>query len=436
MNPPTLPAPSPAPVAKPNRTPRLFRSLSSRNYRFYFLGQTVSMIGNWMSQTASLWLAYKLTGSPLLVGVVGFAGQAPIFLLAPLAGVWADRVDRHRLLLLTQVLSALQIFTLAALTFRHALDIRLLVALAFAQGAINAFDFTTRHAILTQLVPDKEHLPSAIALNSSVFNMARLVGPALGGAIVARFGAGFCYALDGLSYLAMVAALGLVRLPRAAAPAQRPHPWHEFGEGIRYVLRFPAIRLLMGNVALNTLWAFSFSTLAPVFAREVFHGDARTLGAIMSASGIGSLAAALYLGSRATLRTLAATICCGGLVMGLGLIAYASLRSFPAALLALVAVGAGNILLLASSNTLVQSAIADDKRGRTMSLYTFCFNGAASLGSLLCGSLAGVLGGPAVVRIGGVLALAAAFSFWLRLPRLHRAIAGGAAPPPPAGPAE
>ncbi len=409
----------PVSLRPPKWAAHLFRSLASRNYRFYFFGQTVSMIGNWMTQTASLWLAYKLTGSPLLVGVVGFAGQAPIFLLAPLAGVWADRVNRHRLLLVTQLLSALQVFTLAFLTFSHGLDIRFLIGLALAQGAINAFDFTTRHAILTQFVPDKEHLASAIALNSSVFNLARLVGPAVGGVIVARFGAGFCYLLDGFSYLTMVAALALVRLaPLSKAPARR-HPWHDFQEGVRYVLGSPPIRILMSNVALNALWVFSFSTLAPVFAREIFHGDARTLGFIMSASGIGSLAAALYLGSRANLRNLSAMIYRGGLLMGCGLILYSFLKALPVALFILVFVGAGNILLLASSNTLVQSLIADDKRGRTMSLYTFCFNGAASLGSLLCGYLAGWFGGPAAVRISGALALAATFYFRHRRPRLH-----------------
>lgn len=403
------------------RLARLLRPFSSRNYRLYFGGQIVSLVGTWMTQTASLWLAYKLTGSALLLGLVGFASQVPSFLLGPLAGVWVDRVDRYRLLLLTQFLSMAQSLALAWFALRGTMTIGHLLVLSLAQGVINAFDMPTRQSLVTRFVPDREHLGSAIALNSSMFNMARLVGPALGGWLVAQYGAGFCYLFDGASYVAVLVALLLMRLPPLPPPPARRHPWVEFREGISYAFGFAPIRALVVNISLLSFCAFSFATLAPVFARDIFHGDARTLGWLMSASAVGSVIGAVWLGGRPSIKGLGLVICAGGLLVGAGQIAYSFSRALPVALPVLAFVGAGGILVMASSNTLLQSMVDDAKRGRVMSLFTMAFMGTAPLGSLAFGALAHVAGAPRAVTVSGVLALAATVLFWSQLPRLREA---------------
>jgi len=416
------------------RLARLLTPFSSRNYRLYFGGQIISLIGTWMTQTASLWLAYKLTGSPLLLGVVGFASQIPSFLLGPIAGVWIDRLDRYKLLIVTQILSMLQSLALAWFALTGTIGIEHLILLSLAQGLINAFDMPTRQSLVIQFVEKKEHLGGAIALNSSMFNLARLVGPALGGLVVARFGAGFCYLFDGLSYLAVLAALFQMHLAARPPLPPRRHPWVELREGVSYVLNNAPIRALLTNTAFVSFFGFAFATLMPVFARDIYHGDARVLGLLMSASAVGAVGGALYLGTRSTVKGLGNVITLGGAAMGTGLLLFSLARWLPLAMACLVLVGIGGVLLMASSNTLLQTLVEDDKRGRVMSLWTMGFTGTAPLGSLMLGALASRIGAPHTVLISGVFCLVAALSFWLRLPRLRAAAAPLIAkltPPPP-----
>jgi MFS family permease len=403
--------------------PRHFAALSSRNYRLYFAGQIVSLIGTWMTQTASLWLAYHLTSSPFVLGLVGFASMAPIFFLAPFAGVWVDRVNRHRLLIGTQVLSLLQSLALAAFAFTNTMTIAHLLLLCLLQGFIGAFDMPVRQALVVEFVETREHLGNAIALNSSLFNLARLIGPAIGGFVVASFGVGFCFLLDGVSYLAVIAALAAMRMrPRAARPQER-HPLVEMREGFSYVFGFVPVRALILLVAAISAVGFSFSVLTPIFARDVFGGDARTLGWLMSASGTGAVLGALYLGGRKTVRGLGNVITLGGGFLSLGLIGFGLSRWLPLSLASLMLAGVGGVLLMASSNTLVQTMVPDDKRGRVMSIFTMAFSGTAPLGNLLAGSVAARIGATPTLIAGGTACMAIVGIFYWNLPGLRAAAA-------------
>src|SRR5438874_3390441 len=391
--------------------PRLLGALQSRNYRLYFGGQIVSLTGTWMTQTASLWLVYHLSSSPFLLGVVGFASQAPVFFLAPFAGVWIDRVNRHRLLVLTQVLSMIQSFALAGLTLSGLINESWLVGLSFLQGLINGIDIPTRQALVIAFVERREHLSNAIALNSSLFNLARLVGPAIAGYVIAAFGAGICYLADGFSYIAVIVGLLAMKIVPGAKREAR-HPWIEMREGFQYVFGFRPMRVLMLTLALISAVGFSYTVLTPMFARDIFHGDARVLGYLMSASGIGAVIAAIYLGSRTTIRGLGNVVAVGGALMGLGLIAFCLSRSLILSMACLGVVGMGGVLLMASSNTLMQSMVEEDKRGRVMSIFTMAFTGTMPVGNLLIGSLAGAVGPTITFVASGAICLIVAYAFY------------------------
>jgi MFS family permease len=405
------------------RWTRILSALSSRNYRLYFGGQIVSLIGTWMTQTASLWLVYHLSSSTFLLGLVAFANQAPIFLFAPFAGVWVDRVNRHRLLVVTQILSMLQSFALAALALTDTIGIPHLIVLSLIQGLIGAVDLPVRQVMVVEFVGNKGHLGSAIALSSSLFNLARLIGPAIGGFVIAAWGVGMCYAIDGLSYLAVIAALFAMRLPPLASRPAPQHPLTELREGFRYTFGFAPVRVLILLVAAISAIGFSYSALTPVFARDVFHGDARTLGWLMSASGTGAVLAALYLGGRKTVRGLGSVITIGGLCLGAGLIGFALSHWLAISLGCLMLTGMGGVLLMASSNTLVQTMVPDEKRGRVMSLFTMAFNGTAPLGSLVAGTLAGRIGATPTLIANGAICIAIIIFFFRKLPELRLAAA-------------
>ena len=405
------------------RLARAFSALSSRNYRLFFGGQIVSMVGTWMTQTASMWLVYHLSSSAFLLGLVGFASQVPIFFLAPFAGVWADRVNRHRLLIVTQVLSMLQSLALAAFALTNTISISHIVALSLVQGMINAFDMPVRQALVVDFVESREHLGNAIALNSSLFNLARLVGPAIGGFVIAAVGVGMCYVIDGASYLAVIAALLAMRLPRKTDRPPPKHPIAELHEGFSYVFHFAPIRALIILVASISAIGFSYAVLTPVYARDVFHGDARTLGGLMAASGTGAVLSAFYLGTRKSVRGLGYVITLGGTLMGTALIGFAFSRWLPLSFFCLMLAGSGGVLLMASSNTLVQTMVHDDKRGRVMSIFTMAFTGTAPLGNLIAGTLASRIGSFETLVINGVLCMAVMTAFFLRLPKLRAAAA-------------
>ncbi|MDB6019524.1 MAG: major facilitator superfamily 1, partial [Pedosphaera sp.] len=265
--------------------PHYLSAFSSRNYRLFFGGQVVSLLGTWMTQTASLWLVYHLSSSAFLLGLVGFASQVPMFIIAPFAGVWVDRVNRHRLLIVTQILSMLQSLGLAAFALTGTINAPILVWMSLVQGFVNAFDMPVRQALVVEFIEKKEHLGNAIASNSTMFNLARLVGPAIGGFIIARFGAGACFLIDGISYLAVIGGLLAMRLREHPHKAPSQHPWLALREGFHYAFSVPPIRALIVVVGLISFVGFSNVVLMPIFAKDVFGGDARTLGLLMSASG-------------------------------------------------------------------------------------------------------------------------------------------------------
>jgi MFS family permease len=408
--------------------PRFLRALYARNYRLFFCGQVISLVGTWMTLTASLWLAYHLQSSALLLGLVGFAGQAPIFFLSPIAGVWVDRLDKRRLLLLTQLLSLLQSGALAAMTLTGIINIWTLIALNVVQGIINAFDLPARQSFVIQLVDRREDLGNAIALNSSMFNLARLLGPALGGLLIAAVGAGYCYMVDSISYVAVIISLWRIRPRLVANPAAVAERVRRFGrslaelrDGFAYAFGFAPIGNVILLVAATAFTGFAAPVLLPILARDVFGGDARTLGWLMSASGVGALAGALYLSTRVTVRGLGDVITLGGVAMGAGLIACAFCRTTAPAAACLLFVGVGGVLLMASSNTIVQSLTEDDKRGRVMSLFAMAFTGTTPLGNLAVGALAGGRLGVrwTLVLCGACCALTSCV-FFLRLPTLRR----------------
>ena len=376
--------------------PRFLRALEARNFRLFFSGQIISLVGTWMTLTASLWLGYHLQSSAFLLGLVGFAGQAPIFFLSPIAGVWVDRLDKRRLLLLTQLLSLLQSGALAVMTLTGVINIWTLIALNVVQGTVNAFDLPTRQAFLIQMVDRRDDLGNAIALNSSMFNLARLLGPACAGFVIAWVGAGWCYAIDAISYVAVIIQLWRIRPLigtsfRSAVERARGfrRSVAELRDGIAYAFGFAPIGNVILLVAATAFTGFAAPVLLPILARDVFGGDARTLGWLMSASGVGALGGAIYLSTRVTVRGLGDVITGGGVAMGTGLIGCAFCRTTEPAAVCLVAVGAGGVLLMASCNTIIQSLTEDDKRGRVMSLFAMAFTGTTPLGNLLIGALAG-----------------------------------------------
>jgi MFS family permease len=406
-----------------SRWPNLARALSSRNYRLFFMGQGVSLIGTWMQRTALLWLVSTqfpdMRTAALWLGVVGFAGQIPALVLTPLAGVLADRWNRHRMIIGTQALAMLQAFTLATLTLTGAIEVWHIVVLSFWLGAVNAVDVPTRQSFLIEMVDRPEDLNNAIALNSSVVNGGRLIGPALGGLLTALFGAGFCFLLNGVSYLAVILALLAMHItPRKIASVHKPVLGH-LSEGVRYAMGFPPIRALLMIMALVSLVGIPYASLLPVFAKHLLGGGPQAYGLLVAGVGAGALAGAAFLASRSSVRGLGRIIAVAPAALGIGLIAFAFSRSFVLSLLLMPLLGLGQMLVMASCNTVLQTIVDDDKRGRVMSFYSLSFMGMVPLGNLLAGLLASRIGPPVTVAIGGGLCIAGAIVFSRNLPALR-----------------
>lgn len=397
----------------------MFRALRSRNFRLFFLGQAISLIGTWMQATAIIWLVWRLSESPMLLGIVGFVSQAPSFVVTPFAGVISDRMNRHRLVILTQFFSMLQALTLAGLMFSGLLAIWHIIALSLFIGIINAVDVPARQSFIVQMIDHREDLTNAIALNSSMFNSARLIGPAIAGFIIAGAGEAVCFLINGLSYVFVLGGLLIMRVPKYVKPAQKPAVLAHLKEGFRYAFGFAPIRCLLLLLALVSLTGASYSQLLPIFAQEVLHGDARTQGFLISAVAVGALSGALYLAGRSTVLGLGRVIPCAAIIFGMGLIGLGLSTNFWLTLVVMPVIGLGLMLQMASSNTLIQSMVDDDKRGRVMSLYAMAFMGTMPLGSLLAGSLAQYIGAPMVVILGGLCCIIGALVFLHKLPRLR-----------------
>lgn len=416
-----MPKVSPAPRDKQGWT-FIVRSFRHRNYRLFFSGQSVSLIGTWMTRIATSWLVYRLSGSALLLGVVGFAGQIPTFLLAPFAGVWVDRLNRHRVLVVTQVLAMLQSLALAGLALTNHITVPYVIWLSAFQGLINAFDMPARQAFVVEMVDDRADLSNAIALNSSMVNMARLIGPSLAGIVIAGFGEGYCFLIDGISYLAVIASLLLMTLKPTPPRPARAQVLTELKEGWVYVSTSPAIRALLLLLALVSLVGMPYTVLMPIFAAKVLHGGPHTLGFLMGASGVGALAGAIHLASRKTVLGLGRVVTISAGLFGLGLITFSQSRWIVLSLALMFLTGLGMMQQMAATNTILQTIAEEEKRGRVMSYYTMSFVGMAPFGSLLAGSMAARFGAPATLLVSGVCVLLGGLWFRLHLPEIRRAI--------------
>jgi MFS family permease len=395
------------------------RALRARNYRLFFTGQTLSLIGTWMTRVATSWLVYRLTNSALLLGLAGFAGQVPAFFLGPLAGVWVDRWDRHRTLVWTQILSMLQSFALAGLALAHIITVWEIILLALAQGLINAFDMPTRQAFVIQMVERREDLGNAIALNSSMVNATRLIGPALAGVLIAAVGEGYCFLTDGVSYIAVIVSLLLMRIQVQQARSRARRVMAELHEGWRYVASSVPIRSILMLLALSSLVGMPYTVLMPIFASKILHGDAHTLGFLMAATGVGALASAMLLAVRKSVLGLGRMIGISAAIFGASLIAFSFSRIFWLSMLLLPFTGFGLMQQMAASNTILQTIVDDEKRGRVMAYYAMAFQGMAPFGSLLGGAVAGRIGAPATLVIGGAVCLAGSVWFTRLLPTIR-----------------
>jgi len=398
---------------------RLTRALRHRNYRLFFSGQSVSLVGTWITRVATSWLVYRLTGSELLLGVVGFCGQIPTMVLAPFAGVLVDRWDRHRLLVITQAGSMVQSFVLAVLTLRHEISVPWLLGLQIVQGVINAFDTPARQAFVVEMVEDRADLANAIALNSSMVNGSRIIGPSIGGLLIAAVGEGWCFMADAISYVFVIASLLLMRLPAARPARVEARVLEELRVGYRYVRESAPIRTALVVLAIVSTMAMPYSVLMPAFAAEVLHGGPNTLGLLMTASGVGALAGGLYLASRQSVVGLGRVAAYSTLIFGASLIAFAFTTSMWLAMIVLPFVGAGFMVEMAATNTVLQTLVTDDLRGRVMAFYTMAFFGTAPLGSLLAGLAADRIGARWTIAIGGAISLGAGLWLASRLPALR-----------------
>jgi len=415
-------------LAKDAKTPEAsgishaWRALRYRNFRLFFGGQSISLIGTWMTRVATGWLVYRLTGSALLLGTISFAGQIPTFLLAPFAGVWVDRLDRRQVLVWTRTLSMVQSLSLAALTLSGHITIPVLLVLSVMQGCINAFDMPGRQSFMIIMVDDKRDLQNAIAINSSMVNMARLIGPSLAGMLIAVSSEGWCFLIDGISYIAVIASLLMMRLHTPVIERKATSMLTELAAGWTYVSEFLPIRTILMLFSVVSLMGMPFVVLMPIFAKKVLSGGPHTLGFLMAAMGLGALVSALSLAARRNVRGLVRMIPISAAVFGLGLIGFGFSRVFWLSMLMVFIAGMGMMQGMAASNTVIQTIVTDDKRGRVMSYYTMAFMGMAPFGSLLAGSMAHNFGAPWTVVMNGSVVLLGGLWFTTRLPALRRQI--------------
>jgi MFS family permease len=398
-----------------NNIKHTFRALRHRNYKLYFTGQGISLTGTWMQQMAISWLTYRITNSVFMLGLVGFLGQIPSLFFMPFAGVFADRYSRHRILIITQALEMAQAFVLAALIMSGVVSIWHIIILTVFLGIVIAFDAPARHAFVVEMVSEKKDLSNAIALNSLVFNAARLIGPSIAGILVALMGEGMCFLINGVSYIAVIfALLNMSITPRMIKEKNKPII-QGLKEGISYTLNNPTIKAIMLITALISLVGMSYVVLMPVFAKDVLGGDSGTLGYLMGASGLGALLGALYLASRKSIKGLGRVSFFTANIFGIGIIAFSFSRVLWLSMLILVFTGFGMMAQMASNNTVLQTIVHDDKRGRVMSIFMVAFMGVVPFGSLLAGSMAHAFGAPHTLFILGIACILGSFALVRRM---------------------
>ncbi|MCX5696823.1 MAG: MFS transporter [Candidatus Omnitrophica bacterium] len=400
----------------------VFRALKHRNYRLFFGGQSISLVGTWMQQVAMSWLVYRLTNSALLLGIVGFAGQIPAFLLSPFAGVVADRYNRHRILIVTQTLAMLQAAVLSVLVFSHHIAVWQILVLSLFLGLINSFDIPVRQAFTIEMIEDKSDLGNAIALNSSVVNLARMIGPSVAGILIAVLGEGVCFLFNAISYIAVIVSLLAMRIaPKERRPFSH-HVLHDLKEGFVYVFNFSPIKDILMLLALVSLMGVPYQVLMPIFARDIFHGGPKTLGFLIAMSGIGALTGAIYLAGRKSVVGLGRIIAQSSVLFGLGVFVFSFSRVLWFSMAVIFVAGFAMMVQMAASNTVLQTIVEEDKRGRVMSFYTMAFMGMSPFGCLLAGSLAQKIGAPHTLMIGGACCIIGGFLFIRKLPSLREKI--------------
>jgi MFS family permease len=412
-NKPTAPS-----AAERSRVREMVRALRHRNFQLFFSGQLISLIGTWMDNIAEAWLVYRLTGSSLLLGIVAFAGQFPVFLLAPIGGMAADRFNRRYIVIATQASSMVLAGFLAGLTLTGHIKVWEILLLDTLQGVVNAFDIPARQAFLVEMV-GREDLMNAIALNSSMFNGARILGPSVAGILVATIGEGWCFFANAVSYIAVIAGLLLMRLEPVRRVASKATPFENILEGFRFVRRTGPILAIMLLIGVVSLVAVPYSVLMPIFADRILHGGARALGILMSAAGLGALLGALTLATRKGVRGLGRWIAYSAAGFGFSLILFSFSRWFWLSVFLLIPVGYSVMLQMSSSNTLIQAMVPDHLRGRAMAVYTMMFMGMAPMGALFAGTMASHIGAPWTVTVGGLAAIIGAAAFMRHLPKVR-----------------
>ena len=400
----------------------IFRSFHYKNYRLFFGGQSISLIGTWIQRIATPWLVYHLTDSVFLLGLVGFAGQLPTFIIAPFGGVLTDRWNRYKILIVTQIASMIQAFILALLYLTGTIEVWHIVLLSIFLGFVNAFDVPARQSFVVEMVEKKEDLGNAIALNSSMVNGARLLGPSIAGILITFAGEGICFLINGASYLFVIGSLLLMKVAPRKINGQNTRVLKELKEGFSYAFGFAPIRYIILLLAVVSLMGMPYTVLAPVFAKEILHGGSHTFGFLMGASGLGALTGALYLASRKNVLGLVRIVPLAAGIFGIGLISFSLSRYLPLSLVLMVITGLGMMLQMASSNTILQTIIDDDKRGRVMSFYTMAFMGTAPFGSFIAGALAKIIGAPNTILIGGIVCILGALIFARKLPGLKKKV--------------
>jgi MFS family permease len=398
------------------------RALRNRNYRLFFTGQGISLIGTWMQSVAMSWLVYQLTNSPLYLGVVGFSLQIPIFIAAPFGGVIADKFDRRRILITTQCLSMLQAFIVTALAMTGVIRPWHIIILSALLGTINGFDMPTRQAFVRDLVDNPDDLPNAIALNSLIFNGARLIGPTIAGLLIAFAGEGICFLINAVSFLPVIIAFIVMKIKPLEIPHHNGSILTGLKDGIGYAFGFLPIKVILILLAFIGLVAMPYIVIMPVFARDILAGDSRTYGFLMAASGIGAITGALFLASQTNVARLSKIILLSMSTFAVGAIIFSLSRTMWFSMIMMVFIGFGLMSLIVSLNTLLQTIVDDRKRGRVMSLYTMSFLGMAPLGSLLAGTAAHSIGAPMTVLLCGVLCLLAVILFSRKLPQISKMI--------------
>ena len=398
----------------------MFRALKYRNYRLFVGGQSLSLIGTWIQMVAVTWLVYKMTNSAFILGIVGFSGQLPLFIIAPFAGVIADRWDKKRMLLITQSLALLQALILAVLVFLNLITIWHLIVLSVFLGIINAFDMPIRQSFVVDMLDNqKQDINNAIALNSSMVNGARLIGPSIAGILIATLGDGWCFAINCLSYLAVIISLLRMKIIKIPVKKSQTNVIGQLKEGFKYTFGFKPIKYLILLLAIVSLMGTPLTLLAPVFAKDFLHGDASTFGFLMSAYGTGALVGAIYLLNKKNVLGLGKLIALAVLIFGGGMIAFSLSRYLWLSIVIMMLAGMGMMLNVASTNTMLQTLTEENKRGRVMSFYAMAFRGMSPFGSLIGGSLAGLIGAPLTLILGGAGCLAAVSIYFKKLPSLR-----------------